>query len=102
MALPYYFYQRVLFFVLAYFYAGLYFALGADDHEAAVGIFSAENHALAFDALEFAWWEVGDKAHFLANQVGWLVEFGDTAHDGAAAHAVVNLELKQLVGLLHL
>ena len=41
MALPYYFYQRVLFFVLSYFYAGLYFALGADDHEAAVGIFCA-------------------------------------------------------------
>ena len=44
MALPYYFYQKVLFFVLSYFYAGLYFALGADDHEAAVGIFCAENH----------------------------------------------------------
>ena len=48
MALPHYFYQKVF---LSYFYAGLYFALGTDNHEATVGIFCAENHALAFDSL---------------------------------------------------
>ena len=91
MALPHYFYQKVF---LSYFYAGLYFALGTDDHEAAVGIFCAENHALAFDALEFAWWEVSDEAHLFAHQhlrVG--VEFGDAADNSAFLHSVVNEEL---------
>ena len=81
---------------------GLNGASGSDDHESAAGVVGAEYHALALDALELAGREIGDEAHLLAHQFLGLVPLGDAADDGAALHAVVDGELEEFVGLLHL
>ena len=73
--------------------AGLDGACRADDHEAAAGILGTENHALALNALEFAWREVGDEANLLAHEFLGLIPLGDTADDSTSSHAVVDGEL---------
>ena len=80
----------------------LRFAVEGDDPKRTVEVFSRKNHALAFDTANLSGWEVCDEANLLAYKVFGLVVFCDTAHDSAAAHAVVDFELKQFVGLLHL
>ena len=49
--------------------AGLDGAGGADDDEAASCVLGTQDHALALDALEFAWREIGDEAHLLAHEL---------------------------------
>ena len=77
---------------------------GGEEDEAAVSVFGTEDHALAFDALEFAWREVGDEAHLSADELfGLGVVECDAADDGAGlGGAVVELELEEFVGLGHL
>ena len=77
---------------------------GGEEDEAAVSVFGTEDHALAFDALEFAWREVGDEAYLSANELfGLGVVECDAADDGAGlGGAVVELELEEFVGLGHL
>ena len=57
---------------------------------------------MRLNALELARSQVGNKAHLLAHQVLGVVVLGNSRHDGAPAHAVVNLELQQFVSLRHL
>ncbi len=78
---------------LPYLAAGLDGACRADDHEAAAGILGTEDHALAL---------VGDEAYLLTHEFLGLIPLGDTADDGTSSHAVVDGELQQFVGLLHL
>ena len=67
---------------------------GGDEHEASVLVLSAEDHALALNAFELAGCEVGDEADLHAHELfGLGIELGDTAHDGAGAHTILNLEL---------
>lgn len=77
---------------------------GGEEDESSVPVLGAENHALAFDALEFAWREVGDEAYLSADEFFglWIVEC-DAADDGAGlGGSVVELELEEFVGLGHL
>ena len=82
--------------------AWAHFSVGAYYYQPSVGILGAQDHSLRLNALERAWREVGDKAHILAHEVLGVVELGDARDDGASLQSVVDGELEELVGLLHL
>ena len=86
----------------AYRASGLYLSQCRGDAERLVEVLGTENHALALNAHQLAWGEVGYEEHVLAYELFWLIELGDARHDGPVdARTVVKGELQQLVGFLH-
>src|SRR5580698_3166365 len=57
-----------------------------------------DDHAVGFDAAEFARGEVGDDDDFAVDQFFWLVELRDAGADLADFGADVDGELEQFVG----
>ena len=97
-----YMFFRCLTGVLAYGCSGLHFARRGCHHEASVSINGTQDHSFRYHSLELARLEVGDEKYLLAYEVLGLVILGYSAHDSASAHAVVNAEFEQFVGLVSL
>ena len=85
---------KILLLFLAHLHPRLDRSGRTDDHQATVGIFGAEYHALALYSHHLARSEVGDEEHILAHEVIGLVVLGNAREDGTVgARAVVDGKL---------